>query len=93
MRVRWTPRADADVQRLWLFAADRDVDRADRLERELRHRATLLAQFPRLGHPVGDTGLREMSLVNIQCVIRYRVTDDEVLILRVHHTRENRERP
>ena len=34
-----------------------------------------------------------MSLVNIQCILRYRITDEAVWILRVHHARENRERP
>ncbi len=34
-----------------------------------------------------------MSLTNIQYVIRYRLDDDEILLLRVHRARENRERP
>ena len=91
MRVRWSAGANADVQRLWLFAADRDVVLAERLEEELRRRAELLASFPEMGRRINDKGHREMSMVNLQCVLRYRLADDVILILRVHHARENRE--
>ncbi|WP_161988948.1 type II toxin-antitoxin system RelE/ParE family toxin [Sphingomonas glacialis] len=93
MKIRWSARGNADVQRLWLFAADRDVGLAERLEEELRHRAELLAAFPKMGRRISDKGHREMSLVNLQCILRYRLADDVILILRVHHARENRETP
>ena len=93
MKVRWSARATADVQRLWLFAADRDIGLAERLEDELRQRAELLAAFPNMGRRISDNGHREISLVNLQCILRYRLADDVILILRVHHARENRETP
>jgi plasmid stabilization system protein ParE len=93
VRVRWSARANADVQRLWLFAADKDVDRAERLEEELRRRSELLGRFPEAGRRIGTKGHRQISLVNLQCILRYRIADEVVLILRVHHARENRETP
>lgn len=77
-----------------MFAAEHNVVRADRIMARLESRADSLGGMPLQGRPVqGD--VRRLSLPHIQLVLDYRIVEDEnaVRILRVWHTRENREEP
>ena len=51
-------------------------------------RAAFLENFPRSGRPL-KSGLRVLRVLDTPHVILYRVTESEVLILRVHHERED----
>ena len=46
-----------------------------------------------MGRPFGRGGLRYLSIVDIQYVITYARVGDRVVIVRIHHARENREAP
>jgi plasmid stabilization system protein ParE len=85
-RVSWTPQAADDFEDICLFIArdtpqiaaafaDRVVTAADRLE-----------SHPRLGRVVSELGLDRIReiLVGSYSVI-YRVRNDEVHVLTVHH--------
>jgi len=85
-RVSWTPQAADDLEAICLFIArdtpqiaatfaDRVVTAADRLE-----------THPRLGRVVPEFGIEDIReiLVGSYRVI-YRVREDEVHILTVHH--------
>jgi len=87
VRLRWTRRAEADLDTIWHFIASRDVVRADALDAYIRRRAERLASFPGLGRPIGK-GVRDLSLTDIQYVVRHVVTDDEIRIIGVRHTRQ-----
>lgn len=76
MRVIWSRAAVADKDAIWLFLADRDLAYADKVEARLDSRAALLSQFPRLGRPVPDSDLRELSIPDTQHVIVYRIDGD-----------------
>lgn len=75
-----------------MFSAAYNVGRADRIEARLVSRAASLASVPGQGRPIGD-GVRRLSLPDIQLVLHYRVLDDEdaIRIIRVVHTRENKD--
>lgn len=75
---------------MWSFVAERDVVRADRIEDEIRRRCDLLVKFPRLGRPVLNRKARDLSLTDMQYVVRYRIEDDEILVVGVRHTKQNR---
>lgn len=66
---------------------------AARVDARLLERADALERTPGMGKPVGSSGLRVLSIVDIQYVITYALVDDRITIFRVHHTRENRETP
>lgn len=90
MKVIWTQRAEDDLLRQWLFLSERSTSHAERVEARLNAAARLIGEFPYLGRLVRRT-TRELSLPDVQYVIRYRVDEDGARILRVFHTRENRE--
>lgn len=89
MNVVWTDRAEADVLRHWLFPAQRNVPHAERVEARLREAGELIGGFARIGRPVWRT-TRDLSLPDIQYVVRYRLDEDAIRIISVRSTRENR---
>ena len=94
MRIAWSPVAEADRHRLWMFLAERSVDRAERVESRLDRRVASLSGVPRQGRRVGE-GRRELSIPDIQVSVVYRIVEEKnaIHILRVWSTRQNREEP
>jgi plasmid stabilization system protein ParE len=90
LRLRWSDEAVADVERHWLFHAERNVEYADAVEARLRERAEALLQHPRIGRPVAEKPVRELSVPDIQYVIVYQPADDDILIVRIWSTAEDR---
>ena len=89
MKVLWTQKAETDVLQHWLFLAERNVAYAERVEARLRATGDLIGKFPLIGRPVART-IRDMSLPDVQYVLRYRVDEDAIRILEVWSTRQNR---
>jgi toxin ParE1/3/4 len=57
---------------------------ASHVARTLREVGDSLLSFPYRGRPVSGTAMREV-MTAYPYVIRYRISDDEVVILRVRH--------
>ncbi len=93
MKLRWSRRANADLERLWHFVADFSPDRADLIEATLHRRIDQLLTFPKIGRIVRAPDVRALSLPDIQYVVTYSIVEDEVRIIGIRHTREQRERP
>lgn len=77
-----------------MFASQHSVTRADAVERRLLDRVASLSDLPRQGRPVA-LGMRQLSLPDVQLIVRYRIVEDDnvIRIVRVLHTRENRDQP
>lgn len=88
VKVIWTQPAEDDVLRHWLFMAERSAAHADHVEARLNAAAELLGSFPLIGRPVRRT-IRDISLSDVQYVVRYRVDEDAVRILGVRSTLQN----
>ena len=82
-RIVWTAEAvdnlDAIVEYIEAFHAPAAV----RMARRLIALADSLAEFPDRGRDAGD-GRREMTIV-LPYILRYRVEQNQVVILRVRH--------
>ncbi|WP_174278501.1 type II toxin-antitoxin system RelE/ParE family toxin [Sphingomonas bacterium] len=92
MNVVWSERAEHDLLRHWLFLAERSTFYAERVEARLRSAAALIGTVPFMGRRVVRTTC-DLSLPDIQYVIRYRVDEDVVRILEIYSPRQNREEP
>jgi plasmid stabilization system protein ParE len=91
MRIRWTRRALADLNRVKPFLAPVAPEAAARVVAALVDGAELLADNPRLGRMVDTIGATEIRKVLIRSdEMRYRVEHGLVVILRIWHTREGR---
>lgn len=91
--MRWLPEAWQDTQRLYDFLLNQDPGAAGRAMAALQGGADRLAEMPEIGRPMeDDTGRRELYLPfgAGAYVLRYKVDDENVVIIRVWHSRERR---
>lgn len=90
MRIQIAGRALEDLVRRHDFNHERGEDWAGRVEDRLFERMNSLVTTPFTGRVTGRSGVRRLSVPDIQYVIDYRVRHDLVQILRIRSTREMR---
>ena len=88
-RLRFTASATRDLRRLRDFIAEHDPAAATRVSQRLGKTIRPLRDQPALGREVEELpDVRE--LVARDYIVRYRVRDDDVVVLRIWHGRESR---
>jgi plasmid stabilization system protein ParE len=95
LRLVWFPEALADLDRLRNFLHVNSPTAATRAAQRIKAAARKLVSFPYLGHPVEDIDsppLRDFFVAfgKAGYVMRYAVTDNAVVIVKIWHSRENR---
>ena len=91
MSIRWSREAREDVDRLADFVASYDPARADQIERELSQAPKSLMMFPRRGPRLDVFDPREIREYRVgSYVLRYELTDADIVVLRFFHAREDR---
>jgi len=91
--VRWLPEALRDIERLYEFLDGKSPEAAANAARTILEGALLLKDSPRIGRPMPDeTGRRElfMAFGAGAYVLRYMHVGNNVVIVRVWHSREDR---
>ena len=94
MKLEWSARALADLDRFAEFLHERRPHLAKIVGREISAKAQVLAMHPRLGRPVQDRHeQREVvfQVLNAAYVLRYGYDGERLVVLRVFHSREVRE--
>jgi plasmid stabilization system protein ParE len=92
--VVWLPEAVDDVYRLRLFLQEKSPKSAARAGQALLEGADFLSRFPEGGSPMNDgTERRELFIPfgSSRYVLRYRLENEKVFIIRAWHGREDRE--
>ena len=84
--VLWTFSAIADLEDIRSYIDAFNPSAAQSTASRLITAGDSLANFPGRGRAVRGTDLRELIVIH-PYIIRYRVEDDRVLILRVRHGR------
>jgi toxin ParE1/3/4 len=82
---RITEQAQADLDELWDYLAERNEAAANRLLAEILERSRFHARFPKTGRPRDDLTPALRSFVVRPYVIFFRAVDDTIEILRVLH--------
>lgn len=91
MKIVWSSAGWADVERLYAFLAELDLDRADAVLDRLANAPDSLLDFPRRGSRVSDFDPREVREFPVgDYLLRYELVGSDVLVLRFFHGRENR---
>lgn len=80
-----SPLAEEDLEEIWSFVAERDVEAADRLIDEITGRFDHLLAYPEAGRARHELLVSLRSLPVKRYVIFYQPTDDGVEIFRVLH--------
>ena len=88
-RVSWTAPANADLRGINNWLRQETTSRfAIQTLAAIRFRAKFLEDFPRGARPLKD-GTRVLRVLQTPYLIRYRIVDDVVQVLRIHHERED----
>jgi addiction module RelE/StbE family toxin len=85
VRVVWTRTALRGVWRAYDYISDFNPPAAIRMAEALLEAGDSLTNFPHRGRLVRGTAIRELITVS-PYIIRYRITGDVVVILRVRHS-------
>jgi addiction module RelE/StbE family toxin len=89
--VRWTPRAAADLRRLYRFLADNNPRAAQSVVDALATAPDKLKQFPRRGARLEQFKDREVRRLIIRAYeIRYEIKGDTIRLLQIWHGKEDR---
>ena len=89
--VLWTPEARSDVENIHAYIAQHaSPTQANTVVRAITARANLLDQFKGLGKAGSLPDTREYKVARLPYIIVYTVRDDDVVILRVWHERQDR---
>lgn len=91
MAVRWLPEALADVERLYHFLADIEPAAAYKALDCIQLAAQRLEAHPALGRLMPDESGRREWVAPFGAgayVLRYRLLDNDAVIVRVWHSRE-----
>jgi toxin ParE1/3/4 len=87
MKVYWSPAAGRDVDEIWDYIAQDNIDAADRLAETFRAAAARLADFPRMGRSGRVSRTRELVIPGTSYILIHRVLRGTVQIIRVLHAK------
>jgi len=91
MRIIWSPGAWADIDRLHAFLAEHDLDAADALFDRLSSAPESLLEFQRRGSRLSEYEPHEVREFRVgRHLLRYQITDRDIVVLRFFHSREDR---
>jgi toxin ParE1/3/4 len=91
MKVRYTPRARADVEAIFSYLDSRNPTAAVRVKREIEHSVAALALSPYLGVALDRSPeFRALRMRRYPYYVYYRIRGNEVWIVHIRHTSRRR---
>ena len=93
MRLRFTPRALANLADLANYLNERNPDAAERVRAAIDASVLLLVEFPYTGRLLHSAGVRRLVTRRYRFLVYYLVDEDagEVVILNVKHPARQRD--
>lgn len=93
--LRWLPEAVLDLARLREFTRIHNPDATERAAKRILESLRQLQAHPMIGRPVLDIDQPELRDFVIPFgragyTVRYTIIDDDIIIVRIWHSRENR---
>jgi plasmid stabilization system protein ParE len=85
MKVRFTPRAQKQLDTIYSYISERNPSAAQRVKARIREVAEQLGHFPFMARGTDRAGVRVRVANPYPCLIFYRIRDDEVHILDIRH--------
>lgn len=86
MRIRWLRTALRNLDEEASYIASDDPVAAGKVVERVLNSVGLLADHPAMGRPGRLPGTRELVVPGTRYLVPYRVSGDEIQILRVFHT-------
>ena len=86
MEIVWTIPAKHDLQQIFEYIAEDNVNAASKLLNEIDERVALLIDNPSLGRLGRVENTKELVLTGTNYILPYRVVKEQIQILAVFHT-------
>jgi plasmid stabilization system protein ParE len=84
------PEALLDLEEIWEFIAEHNLDAADRVLDEIRGVIGALTTFPNMGHDRADLSSRSVRFHSVRdFLIAYAPGEDPLVVIAVLHGRRN----
>ena len=90
MNVRFTRKAQADLDQLRSFISQENPAAAARLVTRLLELSWALADNPEEGRKTDEPGIHVLIVARLNYLIFYRLADSEIQILHIRHTSRSR---
>jgi len=84
-KLKFTPRAEADLFDIWATIAADNAGAADRLFHRVMQKAQLAAEHPRMGTPRPELSATARILIEGRYVIIYEPEPNGVLVVAIVH--------
>ena len=85
MKVRYTPRAGADLKAILAYVEQRSPSGAGGVTRAMYKTIELIGQFPQSGRFAGEQGTRVLPVGRYSYLIYWSASDDEAWIVHIRH--------
>jgi len=89
MRVRWTPKAAEDLERIAQRIRRDNPEAALRVARTIYNGVDSLRTFPRRGRIGRTPGTRELLFVPLPYIAVYQIANDQIIVARIRHAAQN----
>lgn len=86
MRVRYTPRAQSDLDSIYTYLDQRSPAGTHSVKELIERRISRLADFPQMAPETDEPGIHELTIVRFPYKIYYEIAGDEVWIIHIRHT-------
>jgi toxin ParE1/3/4 len=90
MRIRWTPAAAADLQRISDYLKEHHSHYRQPTMRKLYEDIGSLKQWPQRGRIGREDGTRELLFPPTPYVAVYRVREQTIEVMRIYHAAQDR---
>lgn len=90
MRIRWTPSAAADLQRISDYLKEHHPNYRQPTIRKLYGTIRGLKDWPGRGRPGREEGTREILFPPLPYIAVYRVREGAIEVLRIYHGAQDR---
>lgn len=87
--VEWSDRAIVDLEEIDDYWLQYSGTKAEEISLKIEKAATFLATMPRAGPAIRGRAGRKWSVPTTRYLLVYRVIDDGIEVLRVHHGSQN----
>jgi len=91
VEIVWSPLARARLEEIRAYVAVDNPAAAERLATRLVAMIEALRQYPHLGRPGAESGIRELVIGGTPYVVLYRMRGQRVTINTIWHTAQRKE--
>jgi toxin ParE1/3/4 len=86
MRVRYTLRAQADLDAIFTYLDARAPAATQSVKSTIERRIALLGEFPHIAPETEVRGIHELTIIRHPYQVYYEISGDEVWIVHIRHS-------